>query len=113
MEKFRVACFSIYSSLVGLASRPTYILYQYISSFRQHNISYSFLSSLSAAGVSSLEVKYGIFGNGDEGTWQKHLEWYSQHKIVDPYPQSQTSLQTEEAFMVEEYKLANKRARER
>ena len=28
------------------------------------------------AGVSSLEMIYDIFRNGDEGTWQKHLEYY-------------------------------------
>ena len=36
-------------------------------------------------GFSSLEVKYDIFKYGDEGTWQKHPDKYSQHKIVDPY----------------------------
>ena len=34
---------------------------------------------------SSLEVKYDIFRYGDEGTWQKHPNKYSQQKIVDPY----------------------------
>ena len=45
--------FSIFSSFIGFGSRSTCILYQYIS---------------------SLEVKYHIFRNGDEGTFQKHLE---------------------------------------
>ena len=35
-------------------------------------------------GLSSLEVKFDIFGYGDEGTWQKYPHKYSQHKIVDP-----------------------------
>ena len=35
------------------------------------------------AGVSSSETKYDIFRYGDEGTWQKHPDKYSQHKIVD------------------------------
>ena len=51
------------------------------------HISYRFLSSLWAAGVSSLKVKYDIFRNRDEGTWQKHLEKHLQHKIVGPYPE--------------------------
>ena len=58
------------------------------------------------AGAPSLELKYDIFGNGDEGTWYKQLEKYLQHKIVDQYSSNmpQTSLQTEEAFTVKEYK---------
>ena len=36
-----------------------------ISSFRRSNISYRFLSNFSAAGVSSLRVKYDIFVNQD------------------------------------------------
>ena len=81
-------------------------LHQYISSFREPNISYHFFSSLSATWVLPLEVKYDIFRNGDEGTWQKHLEWYSQHTIVDPHPSSmsQASLETEKAFTVKEHK---------
>ena len=45
------------------------------------------------AGVSSSETKYDIFRYGDEGTWQKHPDKYSQHKIVDLYlsSMSQTS----------------------
>ena len=31
-----------------------------------------------------MEVKYDIFGYGNEGTWQEHPDKYSQHKIVDP-----------------------------
>ena len=36
------------------------------------------------AGVSSLEVKYDRFGNGDEGTWQKPLVILKTKQIVDP-----------------------------
>ena len=66
--------FSTFSALVVFGSRSTYILYQYISSFCRSNISYRFLSNLSAAWVSSLRVKYDIFRNEDLGTWQKRLE---------------------------------------
>ena len=31
-----------------------------------------------------MDVKYDIFGYGNEGTWQEHPHKYSQHKIVDP-----------------------------
>ena len=74
--------------------------------FLQSNVSYCFFSSCWQTWVSSVEVKYDIFINGDEGPWQKHMDWHSQHKIVDSYPSSmsQTSLQTEEAFAVKEYK---------
>ena len=69
LDKSSFLVFSIFSSLVGFGSRPTNILYQYISSFRWlTSISYRFLSSLSGAGVSSLEVKYDILRNGHEGT---------------------------------------------
>ena len=45
------------------------------------------------AGVSSVEVKYDIVRHEDEGSWRKHPNKYSQHKIVDPYlsSMSQTS----------------------
>ena len=43
-------------------------------------------------GVSSLEVKYDIFRYGYEGTWHKHLKWYSQHNIADPYPSSMSQI---------------------
>ena len=58
--------------------------------------SYCFLASFWRAGVLLLEMKYDIFRNGDEGTWQEHLEWHSQHDIVDPYPSGtyQTFLNT-------------------
>ena len=36
-------------------------------------ISNRFLSSLEWSGVSSLEVKHDIFGQGDDGTWQNPL----------------------------------------
>ena len=71
----------------------------YISFLRNH---ISFFSSCWRAGVSFLEVKYDIFRNGEEGTCQKHLEWYSQHNIVDSYPHVSDILQSDEAFMVEE-----------
>ena len=49
--------------------------------FLQNHISYRSLSSLCLLQVSSLGVfrgdVYDIFRNGDEGTWQKHQEWYS------------------------------------
>ena len=52
------------------------------------NISCPFFSSLSASwSFVFREVKYDFFKIEDEGTWQKHLEKYSQHKIVDQYPQ--------------------------
>ena len=40
-----------------------------------------------------MEVKYDILRYGDQGTWQKHPDKYSQHEIVDPYlsSMSQTS----------------------
>ena len=38
-----------------------------------------------------LEVKYDIFGYGNEETWQKHPDKYSQHKIVDPNLSSMSS----------------------
>ena len=60
--------------------------------FPRKHMSYCFLSSCRWAGASSLEVKYYIFRNGDEGTWQKHLEWYSQCNIVDPYPSCMLSM---------------------
>ena len=34
---------------------------------------------------SPLEVKYDIFRDWDEGTWQKHPRKYLQHNIVDHY----------------------------
>ena len=34
----------------------------------------------------SLEVKYEIFRYDDDGTWHNAVNWYSQHKIVDPCP---------------------------
>ena len=66
--------FSIFPSLVGFSWVPIYILYQYTSSFHQYNTSYRLLSNLSASEVLSLEMKYDIFKNRDEKTWQKHLE---------------------------------------
>ena len=47
-----------------------------------------FLSSSRSLEFSSLEVKYDILGYRDEGTWQRHSVEYSQHNIVDPYPQA-------------------------
>ena len=53
------------------------------------------------------------FRKGDEGTWQKYLEWYSQNNIVHPYPPPPPHkyvsdiLLTEEAFTMEEYKHTN------
>ena len=53
----------------------TYILCQYISSFRRLPIYHVVFSPVfQHAGVLSLEVKYDIFRNGDAATWQKHLE---------------------------------------
>ena len=86
-----------YLSLVSFRHLPVccvaglYPVSIYIIFPRKH-ISYCFLSSCRWAGASSLEVKYGIFRNGDEGTWPKHLEWYSQCNIVDPYPSSMSSM---------------------
>ena len=54
-------------------------LISYINIYIFAGAIYRFLFSLSAAGVSSLEVKYDIFGNADERIWQKHLDQYSTH----------------------------------
>ena len=48
-------------------SGPTYILYQCISPFRWRITSYRLLSRTSTDAVLSLEVKYDIFRNGNEG----------------------------------------------
>ena len=57
--------FSNFSSLVDFRSGLTYIIYQYISSFRGSSIiSYRFLSIFRQTGVTSLEVKYDRFRNG-------------------------------------------------
>ena len=74
LDKSSFLIFSIFPSLVGFSWVPIYILYQYTSSFHQHNTSYRLLSNLSASEVLSLEMKYDIFRNRDEKTWQKHLE---------------------------------------
>ena len=58
VKEFRVASF-------GFVEGPTYILYQYISSFGQYNILGRLVTSCWRAGVSSLEVKYERFRNGD------------------------------------------------
>ena len=64
------------------------LLLIYIIFSHQRHISYRFLSPVCwFATVSSLEVKQDIFKNGNEGTWQKHLEQCSQHKVVDLYTQ--------------------------
>ena len=88
LDQSSLLIFSIFLSPDGFALRPTYILYQFISSFRVPNILYRFPPVCRRAGVSSLQVIYEIFRYGDEGTWQRHLAEYSQHKIVEPCPSS-------------------------
>ena len=80
----------------------------YIIFLRSH-ISYSFLSTLCSLEFPSLWTFrgdiHGIFRNGDEATWQKHLEWYStQHRWSVPLKFVSDILQLEKAFTVEEYK---------
>ena len=72
---------------------PTYNLYQHISSFCVLKIYHIIFSPFGRwAGVSSLEVKYDIFRYGDERTWRKHPDKYSQHKIVDLCPSSMSQI---------------------
>ena len=89
-NEIRVASLSLVSFrylLVMDGGRPT--SYISISSFRSGNIYHiRFLSSSRSLEFSSLEVKYDIFGHRDEWAWQRHSVEYSQHNIVDPYPQA-------------------------
>ena len=52
-----------------LSIGPTYILYQYISSFRGALYHIVFSPIQSGLVFSSFEVKYDIFSHGDEETW--------------------------------------------
>ena len=74
MEEFRLEYPPHYSYPCRLGARPSYILYQYILSFRKipvHQIVFS--PVFRRVEVTSLEVKYVRFGNGDERTLQKPL----------------------------------------
>ena len=90
MEEFRLE-FRLLSLVsfhkLSVKHCATYILYQYISSFRGSIYHVIFSPACWIARVSFLDVKYDTFGNVDEGTWQKHLVKYSQYKIIHPYTQ--------------------------
>ena len=60
-------------------------LISYIIIYLLRNTLYDIVFSPVCCGLEflSLEVKYGIFGYGNEETRQKHPDKYSQHKIVD------------------------------
>ena len=62
------------SSLVGLSTVPTSILYPNRSSLRDTIYYLVFSPVCQFAGVLSLEVKYDRFRDRDEEYWQKHLE---------------------------------------
>ena len=75
--------FDILSSLVDpLSRRPVSYINKH-HPFAEPYIISPFLQFV-LAGVSPLEVKYDIFRNEYRENWQKLMEWYSQHNIVDP-----------------------------
>ena len=90
-------------SALGRGQLISYIIIYHLS--RNTLYRFAFSPVCSRLEFSSLKVKYDIFGYGDEGTWQKHPDKYSQHKIVDLSLSnlSWTSCSRKD-FTVEEYK---------
>ena len=121
MEKFRLGSlltFSIFSSLVGFGSRPTYILYQYISPFRQCNISVQYIILLSFQFVSCWSFVFGDeLWNFKKRRWRNLTEtpriiFMIQDCWSAPSSMFHTSLQTEEVFTVKEYKHTHTRTKQ-
>ena len=82
LDQSSLFIFSIFSSLFGFRMWPTYILYQYISSFRRspsYHIVFSPVFSVFGSEIWHFQMC------GNEGTWQKNLEWYPQHNLIHPY----------------------------
>ena len=106
LDKSSFLVFSIFSSLVGFGSRQTNILHQYISSFR-------WLTSISSFSLQFVGCWSFVFGGEiwhfKKRTWRNLTEapriiLTTEDRWSVPSSMSQTSLQTEEALTVKEYK---------
>ena len=84
LDKSSLLIFSIFSSLVGFSSGSTYILYQYISSFRWPSIYHIVFSPVCTDWIFRLWKWNMTFSDMEMKELSRSPWQYSQQNIVDP-----------------------------